>query len=113
VTPRTGPDPARQPLRAVELWDLVSAFGRLMRETTGGDSETIAVDYTPMQVYMDSIVGRLEREESLAFSAIFEAPHTRGRLIGFFLAILELIKASRIRVTQDELFSDFRVMLCG
>src|SRR5262245_18943266 len=26
-------DPARQPLQAVELWDLVSAFGRLMRET--------------------------------------------------------------------------------
>src|SRR5579884_835646 len=26
-------DPARQPLRKVELWDLVSAFGRLMRET--------------------------------------------------------------------------------
>src|SRR5215813_822845 len=27
-------DPAQQPLRRVELWDLVSAFGRLMRETT-------------------------------------------------------------------------------
>src|SRR5207237_9136711 len=26
-------DPAQQPLRQVELWDLVSAFGRLMRET--------------------------------------------------------------------------------
>src|SRR5262245_23963481 len=27
------PDLASQPLRKVELWDLVSAFGRLMRET--------------------------------------------------------------------------------
>ena len=29
---RTGPGPAQQPLRQVELWDLVSAFGRLMRK---------------------------------------------------------------------------------
>src|SRR5262249_18710916 len=27
------PNPAAQPIRQVELWDLVSAFGRLMRET--------------------------------------------------------------------------------
>src|SRR5262249_13155407 len=32
VEPPPGRDPAQQPLRQVELWDLVSAFGRLMRE---------------------------------------------------------------------------------
>jgi segregation and condensation protein A len=113
VTPRAGPDPSKQPLRAVELWDLVSAFGRLMRETTAGQAETIEVDFTPVQVYMDGIVSRLERDASLAFSALFDPPHTRGRLVGLFLAVLELIKASRIRVTQDELFTDFRVSLCA
>jgi segregation and condensation protein A len=112
VAPRVGPDPGKQPLRAVELWDLVSAFGRLMRETMAGQPETIALDFTPMQVYMDSIVQRLERDGSLAFSALFEPPHTRGRLVGFFLAILELMKATRIHVTQEELFTDFRVALC-
>jgi segregation and condensation protein A len=111
VTARTGPDPGRQPLRPVELWDLVSAFGRLMRETLAGQAETIGVDFTPMQVYIDSIVGRLEKDGSMSFSALFEPPHTRGRLIGFFLAVLELTKAARIRVAQDELFQDFKVML--
>jgi segregation and condensation protein A len=111
VVPRSGPDPAKQPLRAVELWDLVSAFGRLMRETLAGQPETIALDFTPTQKYMDGIVQRLEREGGLAFSALFEPPHTRGRMVGFFLAILELIKASRIRVIQDELYADFRVTL--
>src|SRR5207245_1986003 len=33
IDPPGEPDPAQQPLRQVELWDLVSAFGRLMRET--------------------------------------------------------------------------------
>jgi segregation and condensation protein A len=110
VTARAGPDPGRQPLRPVELWDLVSAFGRLMRETLAGQPETIGVDFTPMQVYIDSIVQRLQRDGSMTFSALFEPPHTRGRLIGFFLAILELTKAARIQFAQDELFQDFKVM---
>jgi segregation and condensation protein A len=37
-------DPAHQPLRRVELWDLVSAFGRLMRETNA---------LLPRQIVMD------------------------------------------------------------
>src|ERR1700722_4828324 len=50
------PDLAQQPLRKVELWDLVSAFGRLMRETTSLQPSHISVDETPLQVHMDRIV---------------------------------------------------------
>src|SRR5262249_1681194 len=42
--PERDSDPATQPLRAVELWDLVSAFGRLMRETLGLAPQQIVVD---------------------------------------------------------------------
>src|SRR5438270_179949 len=49
----TAPDLAQQPLRKVELWDLVSAFGRLMRETTALQPSHISIDDTPMQVHMD------------------------------------------------------------
>src|SRR6266849_271686 len=55
-----GPDPAVQPLRPVELWDLVSAFGRLMRETLALQPQQLVVDETPIHVYMDSILKRLE-----------------------------------------------------
>src|SRR5205814_104350 len=44
------PDPARQPLRRVELWDLVSAFGRLMRETAALHPPRIVIDETPLHV---------------------------------------------------------------
>src|SRR5262245_23437433 len=40
-------DLAQTPLQQVELWDLVSAFGRLMRETLAGQSQQIVVDTTP------------------------------------------------------------------
>src|SRR5262249_140236 len=42
------PDPREQPLRQVELWDLVSAFGRLMRETSALEQQQISIDQTPI-----------------------------------------------------------------
>jgi segregation and condensation protein A len=54
---------------------------------------------------------RLERERRLPFSALFTPPHTRGRLIGLFLAILELTKGRRLQPDQPEPFSDIWLSL--
>lgn len=107
--PPPGVDPSRQPLRQVELWDLVSAFGRLMRETLALQPQQIVVDQTPIQVYMEQILQRLEQEPSLPFASLFTPPHSRGRLVGLFLAVLELIKGKRILVEQVEPFAEIRV----
>jgi segregation and condensation protein A len=99
-------DPAQQPLQQVELWDLVSAFGRLMRETLALQPQHIAVDLTPVHVYMEQILERLASESRLTFSALFTPPHERGRLVGLFLACLELIKGQRILAEQPEAFGE-------
>ena len=111
VPPQTGADPAQQPLRAVELWDLVSAFGRLMRETLALQPQQIVVDQTPLHVYMEQIVQRLEREPRLPFSSLFAPPHTRGRLVGLFLAILELARGRQVVADQPEPFGDIWLSL--
>jgi segregation and condensation protein A len=100
-------------LKPVELWDLVSAFGRLMRETLAHQPQAIVVDHTPLHVHMEYIVRRLELEGALAFSALFTPPHTRSRLVGLFLAILELTKVRKIVAEQQEVFADIRVRLAG
>jgi segregation and condensation protein A len=100
------PIPAEQPLRRVELWDLVSAFGRLMRETLALQPQQIIVDQTPIHVYMEALLRRFESEARLAFSAVFTPPYTRGRLVGLFLAVLELIKNGQIAAEQAELFGE-------
>ena len=43
----------------VELWDLVSAFGRLLRETLALQPQQITADQTPLHVYMDEVTARL------------------------------------------------------
>jgi segregation and condensation protein A len=106
-----GPDPAQQPLRAVELWDLVSAFGRLMRETLALQPQQIVVDQTPQHVYMEQIVQRLEQDARLPFSALFTPPYTRGRLVGLFLAVLELSRRFRVAADQPEAFGDIWLSL--
>src|SRR5262249_18732862 len=79
------PGLAEQPLRQVELWDLVSAFGRLMQETLALQPQQIVADHTPIYVHMETILARLAEVPRLAFSDLFTPPHTRGRLLGLFL----------------------------
>ncbi len=102
---------APPPVKPVELWDLVSAFGRLMRETMALQAQTIAIDETPLHVYMEMILQRLQVEKRLLFSALFTPPYTRGRLVGLFLAILELTKTRRIIPEQPEPLGDIWVSL--
>jgi segregation and condensation protein A len=105
------PDPAQQLLRRVELWDLVSAFGRLMRETQALQPQQVVMDETPIQFHMEGILARLASQPRLAFSELFTPPYTRGRLLGLFLATLELIKGRQITVDQPEPFGDLFVSL--
>jgi segregation and condensation protein A len=99
-------DPAQQPIRTVELWDLVSAFGRLMRETLALQPQQIVLDETPIDLHMQSIVARLQGESRLSFRSVFTPPYTRGRLLGLFLAVLELIKSRTITVEQPDPFGE-------
>jgi segregation and condensation protein A len=100
------PDLAQQPLQTVELWDLVSAFGRLMRETLALQPQQIVVDETPIQVYQDRIVEMLEGEGRSPFAELFSPPRSRARLVGLFLALLELIKNRQIVAEQGHAFGE-------
>ncbi|MFO0804550.1 MAG: segregation/condensation protein A [Gemmataceae bacterium] len=95
----TKTDPQVKP---VELWDLVSAFARLVRETQALQTNTIAVDDTPQFVHEERILNRLAEEGRIPFAAAFDPPYWKARLIGIFLAILELIRNRGVGVEQGE-----------
>jgi segregation and condensation protein A len=104
-------DLAHQPLRKVELWDLVSAFGRLMRETAALQPPPIVVDETPIHVHMERIVAMLRERGRLAFREVFVPPLIRSRLLGMFLAILELVKGLLVEAEQREPFGEIWLQL--
>jgi segregation and condensation protein A len=104
-------DPARQPLRKVELWDLVSAFGRLMRETAALQPSQIVMDDTPLHIHMERILGILRQKGRATLAELFSPPRTRGRLLGLFLATLELIKGGQACAEQLEPFGELWLCL--
>jgi segregation and condensation protein A len=95
-------DPGEQPIHEVELWDLVSAFGRVMRDSRASQPSSIVYDDTPIQVYMQRIHKRLLENGRVSFSEMFELGAHKSALIGIFLAILELVRHHSVRTEQQE-----------
>jgi segregation and condensation protein A len=95
-------DPAEQPIHEVEMWDLVSAFGRVMRDHQAVRPSSIVYDETPIHVYMHRIHERLVQHRRTAFSEMFTAGMHKSAMIGVFLAILELVRHHCVCAEQTE-----------
>lgn len=102
-------DPAEQPIHEVELWDLVSAFGRMMREQAAASPPTIIYDDTPIQVYMSRIHERLINNRRASFSEMFEPGMHKSAMIGVFLAILELVRHHHVHADQSDIHGEIWV----
>ncbi len=101
------------PLRVgrLEIWDLVTAFGRLMREIDPELVETVASDPTPLSQVIESVKTRLMAEGPLSLRQLFTEPKTKARLISLFLAILELARHNGVLLRQDGWLEDIVVWL--
>ena len=108
--PRHERDLADEPIQEVELWDLVSAFCRIMRETEAARPSSIVYDDTPIHVHMSRIHTRLIEQGRLAFGDLFDPSMHKSKLVGIFLAILELVRHHHIRVEQNSLFGEIWVL---
>ncbi len=108
--PTSRVDPAEQPIQEVELWDLVSAFSRVVRENAAATASPIRYDDTPIEVYMNQIRERLTGEPRLTFTDLFEPEMVKSQQVGIFLAILELIRHHQVRVEQEDLFGEIWIV---
>ncbi|MHC4403287.1 MAG: segregation and condensation protein A [Planctomycetota bacterium] len=97
---------AEEPIHEVELWDLVSAFGRIIRDTESVKPSNIVYDDTPIHVYMTRIDNELAKRGRLAFTELFDRGMHKSKLVGIFLAVLELVRHSRVRVEQNSAFGE-------
>jgi segregation and condensation protein A len=105
-SPQRGHELADEPIQELELWDLVSAFGRIMRDYHVAIPSNIVYDETPIHVYMSRIHERLRASQRLAFGDLFEPGMHKSALIGMFLAVLELVRHHGVRAEQQELHGE-------
>ena len=98
--PSSGRDHAADPIREVELWDLVSALARVLQKKVVEESRSIRYDDTPISTYVEQIATRVRVEQRVAFSELFAGTNLRSKIIGLFLAVLELLRHHGFRAEQ-------------
>lgn len=94
-------DPALQPIREVELWDLVSALGRTLSKLKSQHGTNIVYDDTPIHEHMQDIYRQLEAVGQVSITEMLRAGMRKPQVIGMFLAILELVRHHSVEAEQD------------
>ncbi len=92
-------------LEDVDLVDLVEAFARVIEtvDMNRVGEHRVVVDDTPIEIHAEDILDRLKREEGgreIEFVRFFSGK-TRSEVIGLFMAMLELVRQRKVRVSQE------------
>ncbi len=106
--------PSDWELEDLHLGDLFAAFESVAASidlTRIGDHQ-VEYDDTPISLHQEDLMDRLVRNESrmLTLESVFEG-RTHSERIGLFLAMLELVRQGRVRVSQDCLEDPIEVTL--
>jgi segregation and condensation protein A len=109
--PTEGGDPAHDRIKEVELWDLVSALARVIRHSPTVNETAIVYDDTPISTYVERIHARVQEEQRVAFSSLFAGTNLRSKIVGIFLAILELLRHYHLRAEQPIEFGEIWILL--
>lgn len=97
-------------LEEAQVWDLLAAFGRVMTAIGRGPGlHEIRYDEHPIAFYAERILKRIDREGPTRFGNLFEGAADRGEFTGVFLALLELVRRSRVRCEQALLHGEIFV----
>jgi segregation and condensation protein A len=88
-------------LAQVSIWDLVSAYSAVVRQIETARPAHIVYDDIPVADYMEEVMARVAGREA-EFLDFFRHDGSRSRVIGIFLALLELVRQRRVVLHQPE-----------
>ena len=99
-------------LDEVQIWDLLTAFDRLMKEvgTRKPRYHEVLYDDTPIDLHAADIEDRLKRDGKLTLRELIVGRKSRSEMIGVFLALLELIREKKILVDQQSVEDDLQII---
>jgi segregation and condensation protein A len=104
-------EPPPVDLEEVQIWDLLDAFNRLMKEVGGRKKfHEVTYDDTPIDLHAADIEDRLGREGKLTLRQLIVGRKNRSEMIGVFLALLELIREKKILVQQEAVNDELEIV---
>ena len=107
------PEPAAL-LEDLATWDLLAAFARLVEQTSLSGKRHVIRSEVPVSAYIEEVLSSMRsRPGAVQFAALFAGPATRSRIVGVFLALLELVRRRAVEVVPDRKHPEqLRVRLC-
>ncbi|MFM8633743.1 MAG: segregation and condensation protein A [Planctomycetia bacterium] len=98
--------PAEVAIADVHVWDLVGAMSRVLRKRERRKPRQIVHDDTPIEVHMERVAAVVQERGRVAFTEFFEDDMPRSKLVGIFLAVLELVRRGHLSARQERLFDE-------
>lgn len=89
------------PIAKVEVWDLVSAFGRILKARQKVSHHSIQFDDTPIHIYMHRIHQRVQKWNRIELQDLFEVGMHKSALVAIFLATLEMTRHHGLHAIQE------------
>jgi segregation and condensation protein A len=96
-------------LDEVDVWKLAQFFSGFMKQTLGDVIQKIVYDDTPVHIYMDKVLNRLINSYAISLKELLYDSQGKTELIGFFLALLELVRLKKIKLEQTRDFDEIRI----
>jgi len=93
----------------IELKEMLLAFQDVLKRVEQLSHHKITKEPLSVRERMAAILEKLNRPDSLPFSALFTRAEGKGGVVVSFLAILELSKEGYLEIIQSEFFGELRI----
>ncbi|MCA8977673.1 MAG: segregation/condensation protein A [Planctomycetes bacterium] len=95
------------------IWDLTSAFAKLLEEIGQQGTMQIEVEKRDVGYYMERMLEKFRDKREVAFSEVFDKKSGRYGLIGTLIALLEMMKQGYLRAVQEQCFDEIHLAFLG
>ncbi len=99
----------QEPLRNLELWDLVLLYSKALKGTRLDAMMSILYRDVPLEIFIDKILNTLVEKKTTSLHELLGESPDRTSILGTFLALLQLAKIQKVTVEQDVDYGDIRV----
>ena len=95
------------------VWDLTSAFAKLLDEIGSQQQMEIEVEKRDVGYYTHALLDSFKTRREVRFSEVFDKRDGRYGMIGTLIALLKLMKQGYLRAFQDNCFDDISLAYIG
>lgn len=97
----------------VGIWDLTSAFAKLLEEIGQQATMHVEVEKRDVGYYTHRLLGIFKDRREVVFRDVFDVKEGRYGLIGTLIALLEMMKQGYLRMHQEKCFGEIHLAYRG